>query len=1155
MRTYESKGSYKKARRDDSLSIELAILEAIKKSETDVKAGLILSLTDVAQIVNCEIDTPIRNDKIKSLLIKYYGKSISFVKPSQKILSELFYYNDSLSKIIEKIYKHKCVVECANKLKKSIENIDFQLKDRFHDEFELRSSWEGIDIPPPFKLFFCTFFNIKKEEMNEKTPYIDNFDDFECGKPKKNLKKLRMMALFQIMCYLKFNGTKKTPLHVLVGLQIWTRTKSKTLTEIFNHLGLSICYDDNLRIRTRLANFAKECGINGVILPIRFNPELLTTAAFDNLDFKDSGLSGDQSVHDTKIVLFQDKDPHNQRKKPSLSEANISSEDRSFHSLLKCQELKEYTVKSTTVKLPENYKLHSDLETFHTNEYCNISQKIDFAWAISQLNISESGNMEVKNDHQYIPSRSAFNSLLLDDDRKEQEIGFLPVIPHPVTEYATVYTCMCIFSDLAKQLTNLPVTCDYGVYHMAKQIQLENPGKFDNIILLLGGFYTIKVIQGCIGKYLKHSGVYEIFTQTRLFGLGTVEKVLSGSHYAKSVSGFSFLYEALLRLQLKAFFTSQNVNKYFDEISSIILLRESILLKNIKDAKFELQEYTKNCSDMLRAFHDFVEKGCVESEMFKYWNNVLIMISIMQDFIRADRTGDVPLHISTFKKALPLFHIMDRVNYTRWGPVYLNALLTMKETSPDFYDEILKGRLSVKQNLISFTSVSTDQALEQTINKSSKSIAGIKGNIKNKESTTAWELTYHEFLGISEFFKEITFVNGEIEDVKVHHEYSNSHTQQSEEPVIKILNFILERNINPFILEPQPLKNIVTGRLVHSEIAKKILQIFNNAVHTHEKLLNERFVEKKKPVSAIIKENKFPSFETLPKITKPKIAKDKNQPEKYVQRYINIASARGYPVEKLLKYDLINANPLFDNNGLLMQADGKSSLIREIEESEKISKMFHSEDYVNFAYNENNTNLIIDVMLILRGIKWTNLVTFKDLAENFCQRVLHKTTLQNITRIDFVLDSYFPSSPKSSKHMLRCKVQTIPYTNINELVNLPKLENKDQFWGSSNNKIELQIFLKQYVLKHEKFKDYDIIFSTVGDGISNCPCSTSTLNRTLESIQILQRFDVEEADVKIIIHTQHAIFEGYKNVYIISSDTDVIVLLLFFWEHFKMQGL
>ena len=101
-----------------------------------------------------------------------------------------------------------------------------------------------------------------------------------------------------------------------------------------------------------------------------------------------------------------------------MSEANISSEDRSFHSLLKCQELKEYTVKSTTVKLPESYKLHSDLETFHTNEYCNISQKIDFAWAISRLNISESGNMEVKNDHQYIPSRSAFNSLLLDDDRK-----------------------------------------------------------------------------------------------------------------------------------------------------------------------------------------------------------------------------------------------------------------------------------------------------------------------------------------------------------------------------------------------------------------------------------------------------------------------------------------------------------------------------------------------------------------------------------------------------------------------------------------------------------------------------------------------------------------------------------------------------------------
>ena len=104
----------------------------------------------------------------------------------------------------------------------------------------------------------------------------------------KNIKLLRMTTVCQIMYYVKFNGPRKAPLPILIGLQIWSRTKSKTLTTIFNHFGLSICYDENLRIRTALAEYAKLCSEHGEILPSHFDPQSFITAAMDNLDFKDS---------------------------------------------------------------------------------------------------------------------------------------------------------------------------------------------------------------------------------------------------------------------------------------------------------------------------------------------------------------------------------------------------------------------------------------------------------------------------------------------------------------------------------------------------------------------------------------------------------------------------------------------------------------------------------------------------------------------------------------------------------------------------------------------------------------------------------------------------------------------------------------------------
>jgi len=77
--------------------------------------------------------------------------------------------------------------------------------------------------------------------------------------------------------------------------------------------------------------------------------------------------------------------------------------------------------------------------------------------------------------------------------------------------------------------STLPVTCDEGVYRIAREIQLVPLLKFSNMVLVLclGSFHMTKIALGCLGKYLKGSGAESIL-ESGTFGLNVVESVLRG---------------------------------------------------------------------------------------------------------------------------------------------------------------------------------------------------------------------------------------------------------------------------------------------------------------------------------------------------------------------------------------------------------------------------------------------------------------------------------------------------------------------------------------------------------------------------------------------------------------------------------------------------
>lgn len=127
--------------------------------------------------------------------------------------------------------------------------------------------------------------------------------------------------------------------------------------------------------------------------------------------------------------------------------------------------------------------------------------------------------------------------------------------------------------------------------------------------------------------------------------------------------------------------------------------------------------------------------------------------------------------------------------------------------------------------------------------------------------------------------------------------------------------------------------------------------------------------------------------------------KDKNKnvlkDNNYVQRTINLAMHRNYNLQMLFSYELTHNNILYDANGNLKKETTKSQLVTELESRCKTEDVF--DHMVTHA-------VIVDVMLHLRSIQdWSNINTFKDLAEKFCEKVKNYSK-NSVSRIDFVFD-------------------------------------------------------------------------------------------------------------------------------------------------------
>lgn len=328
-------------------------------------------------------------------------------------------------------------------------------------------------------------------------------------------------------------------------------------------------------------------------------------------------------------------------------------------------------------------------------------------------------------------SWAAFHASLqvsqLPEDRNVALTSLLPLFPDEAKSVAMIRHSMDIVKTAVDVLNpgHIPVlTCDKPLYTLAKQIQWSWPTTYgeDRFIVMFGGLHIAMASLKVLGDLLEGSGWTEALVQAGVPTSGTADSFRKASHVTRTVRAHQVTASSLYLLQQSAY------RKY---------------IQTLDDA-----------SEMM-PFEDWCDSWSDACPQFQFWYLILQLELIVIVYVRSLREADFLLYIEALSKIFPWFFSLDHTHYSRWVPVHLRDMLSLKQLHPQIYDEFLKGKFVVKKSKRAFSAIAIDQAHEQN-NVSVKGDGGAVGLTENPAALRRWMVCGHEMARLIQEFKGLS---------------------------------------------------------------------------------------------------------------------------------------------------------------------------------------------------------------------------------------------------------------------------------------------------------------------------------------------------------------------------------------------------------------
>lgn len=239
-------------------------------------------------------------------------------------------------------------------------------------------------------------------------------------------------------------------------------------------------------------------------------------------------------------------------------------------------------------------------------------------------------------------------------------------------------------------------------------------------------------------------------------------------------------------------------------------------------------------------------------------------------------------------------------------------------------------------------------------------------------------------------------------------------------------------------------------------------------------------------------------------------------------RVIGLQQSRSLNMKDVLSYEL-SAVPsaLFDENGDL-RSQAKATLLTKLQ-VEVSSRHISPPD----AY-------IIDGCALLWTVRWPSNGTVEDYVKNFLGSLRYYLQM---CRVHLIFDRYIPNSTKGASRSNRAGTNASRKHSLTLHTPLPA---QNVVLTVTYNKAQLITLITKYLVDHVEDNTNELIITAehpVPISITNGQARTQTNLRNTH----------EEADVIIVNQLVYLATKGASSISVVSDDTDVFVLLLYFY--------
>lgn len=348
----------------------------------------------------------------------------------------------------------------------------------------------------------------------------------------------------------------------------------------------------------------------------------------------------------------------------------------------------------------------------------------DVAWLFGK-------SLEVQ---QSSPGWSAFmEEVTKDISFQRTKVVCLPFINHPPSQYDTILTSLRMANEKCRAYRQKTcfVTFDQPLYIKAREI-LANCGDTDlnNVFVRLGGFHLLMSFMGTIGNIMAGSGLKELCAT--IYAENSVEKMMTGHSYARAVRAHTLAHLALAGEVVKTLNLTEREKLVVRDVLSDS--NKSNILRAHENKEFQA---------IVQKFNDALQNLEKNGPTAKLWANYFRMVTLVKQFIQAERMGNWDLHLNTVQLMLPFFHAAGHFFYAKCAHLYLQNMLELSQKidADEYKLFTADGFFTVRRSKKFWAGIWSDMTIEQVLMCSMKNYGGLtRGRGITETVLTRWTL-------------------------------------------------------------------------------------------------------------------------------------------------------------------------------------------------------------------------------------------------------------------------------------------------------------------------------------------------------------------------------------------------------------------------------